>query len=171
MARTRCTVKYGFTITELIIAIVISTIMLCALGIVLANSQRGWNAMYENVYSDVLTDSRVARRKFDSLVRRSVSDKTVVDSDGEWVEVYYFNDSESTFADRYARFYESGGELKVEHGTVDSDEIKSTTEIETVCANVSSCIFKRSGRAVEMVLLLDNGSQSNTVVCSAYNQN
>ena len=145
-------------------------IIVSAFGMALLCGHRTWNVTYAKVYSDVRTDGQVVLRRFDALVRKSVNGQTVIASQ-EQLEVCYFNDSDSTFADRYAILYESDGDMLVEYGTVTSVGVKSTTSVETLCGDVSSCAFSISGKSVEMVLALNDGEQSNTVVSSAYLQN
>ena len=158
----------GLTIVEVMVAVVFLGLAVLALGLVLADSHRGWNRMYNRVYSDVVTDSHVARRTFDRLVRQAGKDYIQVDENGAWAQVRYYADTSSTTLDRYARFYQAGNQLRIEHGTVDPVQVLRT---ETVCSNVSSCLFSRSGKAIEMILRLDNGSETATVMTSAVAHN
>ena len=168
MARGRYRNKSGFTLIELMTAAVISVIVIFGIGIVLSESQRGWNAMYNRIYSGVVTDSHVARRMFDAVVRKSSSQGFLLDNGGSWVEVYYYSDPNSSTVDRYARFFHSGDTLDVEYGQLDP---KETLTVETICRNVSSCKFEGGGRAIQMLLILDDGSQSVTTVTSAVMHN
>jgi hypothetical protein len=70
--------------------------------------------------------------------------------------------------DRYARFYAADGDLNFEYGQLDP---RVTLDVETVCSNVSACTFKQAGQSIQMILTLDNGTQTNTVVSSAVAQN
>jgi Tfp pilus assembly protein PilV len=158
----------GLTVIELMIVTIFLGIMVLALGIVLADSHRGWHTMYNRVYSDVVTEGHVARRTFDSVVRKASTDHISMDPAGAWVEVQYYQDSLSTELDRYARFYVIEGQLKVEHGNLDPGDVLSTT---TICSNVTSCTFSRAGKSVQMVLKLDNGSETATVMSSAVAHN
>ncbi|MHC4738991.1 MAG: hypothetical protein ACYS9Y_08825 [Planctomycetota bacterium] len=158
----------GFTIIELVIAMSVAIIPILAIGIILSDSQRGWNSMYERVYSDVVTDSYVARKTFDTITRKATWERITLAEDGSWIEVYCYANDDSTVIDRYARFYQAEGDLNVEHGDLDTGEILTT---QTVCSNVSNCIFKGAGRSVQMILTLDNGNQSLTTVSSAVMHN
>jgi len=158
----------GFTVIELMIAMIFLGIVTVGVGIVLADSQRGWNQMYNRIYSGVVTDGHVARRMFDTVIRKASRQNIQVDGAGTWVEVYYYADANSAVVDRYARFYLSGEELKVEHGNLDPGDVLSTRRI---CPNVSSCVFTTTGTAVQMVLRLDNGSERATVMSSAVAHN
>ena len=168
MPKKKLTVRRGFTLIELAVTVVISTIVIIGIGVVLADSQRSWNKMYNRVYSDVATDGYVARKMFDAVIRKASREKLLVDEDGNWLEVYYYADGSSTVIDRYARFYETGGQLNIEYGKLDPREILTT---QTVCENVSDCVFKGAGRSAQMILTLDNGSQTVTVASSAVMHN
>jgi hypothetical protein len=88
----------------------------------------------------------------------------LVDGDGAWIEVYSYASPSSTVVDRYSRFYVSDGDLNLEYGQVDP---RATLGVNTVCGNVSACTFKQAGTSVQMILTLDNGTQTNAVVSSA----
>jgi len=168
MIKKRLTALRGFTLIELIIAIVIIVIVIFAIGVVVVNSQRGWNIMYNRIYSDTVTDSYVARRKFDTVMRKASGESFLLDGTGSWLEVYYYADEDSVVVDRYARFYVANGDLNVEYGQLNP---KVTQTVETVCGNVSGCTFKQAGRSAQMILTLDNGEQNSTVVSSAVTHN
>jgi hypothetical protein len=152
----------------LIIAIAIIIIVVLAIGMVLVDGQRGWSTQYDRIYSDVVTDGYVARKKFDAVIRRASGERLLLDDAGSWIEVYYYADDTSTVVDRYARFYVANDTLNVEYGQLSP---KTTLSVETVCGNVSSCVFKQAGKSVQMILKLDNGDQDNTIVCSAVTHN
>ena len=52
----------GLTLVELMVATVLSLIVITGIGIILADSQRGWNAMYNRTYSDVVTFNSITKR-------------------------------------------------------------------------------------------------------------
>ncbi|MHC4541363.1 MAG: PulJ/GspJ family protein [Planctomycetota bacterium] len=168
MNRRRPRASGGFTLVELVITAAIVSIVALAIGVVIVDSQSSWNVMYDRVNSDVVTDGYVARKKFDVVMRRASGEKLVLGDAGGSIEVYYYADASSTAVDRYARFYASDGDLNFEYGQLDP---RVTLDVETVCANVSACAFKQVGRSIQMMLTLDNGTQSNTVVSSAVTQN
>lgn len=159
---------HGFTLIELMITMAICTIVVLGLGVLMADSQKGWNKMYQRVYSDAVSDGYVAKIKFDSIVRKSSRGNFLIDPMGKWVEVYYYQDLKATVPDRYARFYESGDDLNVEYGRVDPRETLST---ETICSNVSDCLFLGSNGSVKMNLSLDDGQQQLTMLTSAIMHN
>lgn len=168
MLKKRITNPKGFTLIELMVAIVVALIVLLGIGAVLADSHRSWNRMYNRIYSDVVTDSYVARRTFDAVIRKASSvDPNLVNYD-DWVEVYYYADANSAVVDRYARFFSTGGQLNVEYGELNP---RQTLTIQTICGNVQGCVFSGTGRSAQMILTLDNGSQTATVVSSAVMHN
>lgn len=168
MIKKRLTASRGFTLTELIIAMAIMLIVILAIGMALVDGQRSWSIQYDRIYSDVITDGYVARRKFDAVMRTASRDNFLLDDTGSWVEVYYYADDTSTVVDRYARFYVANGDLNVEYGQLNP---KVTLTIETVCGNVSGCTFAQVGRSIQMILTLDNGTRTNTVISSAVTHN
>jgi hypothetical protein len=139
-----------------------------AIGVVIVDSQRGWNQMYEHVNSDVATDGYVARKKFDSIIRKSSAESISLGENYDWVEVYYSSGDSSTAIDSYARFYKAENYLKIKYGKLNP---KATLDTDTICGNVSDCKFKHGGRSVQMILKLDNGTQKNTIVTSAVTHN
>ena len=164
MCKNKHTFRPGFTVMELIIAVAASLIVIIAIGAVLAGSQRDWNRMYNRACGDIVTDGYIARRAFDAVIRKASKERFLLDEDGDWLEVYYYADEDSAVVDRYARFYESGGELKIEYGKL---EPKATLSVQTICENVSSCVFRATGTSTQMILTLDDGTQTITVTSSA----
>jgi len=169
MLSGKMTNRAGFSVVELMAATVVSVVVIFGVGAVLVDSQKGWNTTYERTYSGVAIDGDLARRTFDAVMRKASGTNIILDDDtGSAVTVRYYNDSASTILDRYARFYLDGRDLKVEYGNLDPGEVLNTRRL---CTNVSSCAFNTAGRAVEMVLRLDDGSRAATIVSSAVTHN
>lgn len=169
MPKNKITARSSFTMIELMLVVgLIAMILFTGIGIVLVDAQKGWNRMYERIYSDVVTDGYAARRAFDREIRRASGERFLLDSDGDWLEVYSYADSNSISPDRYAHFYEDNGYLKVERGKLNPRETISTS---TICGNVSNCTFKSVGRSAQMLLTLDNGSQTANIISSSVMQN
>lgn len=163
--------RSGLTLVELSVVIAISAIVLFGLGIVLADSVRSWQKMYERANGQVETDASIAQKTFNAIVRKAISNKFLLDADGLWVEVYYSSSAYSALADRYARFYCTGdpnGQLNVEYGQLNP---KQTLSTQTICNNVSSCVFKNSGKSIFMILTLSRGSLALATVSSAFMHN
>lgn len=158
----------GFTLSELMVALAISTIVIFGISVILLDGQRSWQAMYNRIYSDVRSDSCVAKKAFDAVIRKASSSEFLLGQDSSWIEVYYYEDANSTAVDRYARFYMADGQLNLEHGRLTPNEVLTT---QTICENVSNCVFKQAGRSAQMILTLDNGSQTVSVVSSAVMHN
>ena len=160
--------RKGFTLVELMITTVVMLIVGLAIGVVIVDGQTGWNTMYDHMNSDVVTDGYVARKKFDSVMRSASRGQTLLAADGSWIEVYYYASPFSTVVDRYARFYVADGDLNLEYGQI---KPRSTLRVETVCENVSACTFEQAGASVQMILTLDNETQTNTIISSAITHN
>jgi len=168
MIRKKLSGLSGFTVIELAITVIVMVIPILVVGIILADSHRSWHAMYNRVNSDVVTDSYIAAKVFDRLVRRASKDGVFIDDDNKWVEVYYCQDNNSVVVDRYAFFYVADGDLMIQYGRLGPKEALSTR---TVCQNVSGCIFKQVGQSIRMILKLDDGMQTNDVISSAVMHN
>jgi prepilin-type N-terminal cleavage/methylation domain-containing protein len=161
-------VSRGFTLVEVMITIAVMSIIVSAIGIVIIDGQRCWQVLHSQINSDVATDGYVARKKFDAVIRKASGEKILIDSNGNWIEVYYYASDFSTAVDRYARFYETDGTLSMEYGKLNP---RITLGTETVCRNVSDCTFRQAGRSAQMMLTLDDGKQKNTIVTSAVTHN
>ncbi len=161
----------GFTLSELTVAVMISLIVVLSAGMILAGNQKGWSAMFDRVYSDVVTDGYVAKRGFDAIVRKSsiFARLPVLGSTNEFVEVYYYDNVNSAEPDRWARFYTSGGELLVDHGNIDPSTGNTLTAWASMplARNVTSVSFSVIGTNVRMLLNLDNSRELLEVRCSA----
>ena len=105
---------------------------------------------------------------FERLIRRSSSDCVLLDEEQEWVEVHYRQDGGPDAPDSYALFYVDSDELLVEYGELDP---KTSLYTRTVCENVSDCVFKQVGQSIQMILTLDDGTQTNSIVSSAIMHN
>ena len=168
MPRKRTAAQHGFTLIELMIAITASMIVMLGLGLVLSNSQKSWNQLYTRSFSDVVGESNVAGIKFKDIIRKASQYGFVVDSKGKGLEVYYYNTDDANDVDRYAHFYESDGDLNLEIGKLNPRE---TLEVQTICENVTECLFTAAGRSAQMTLTLDNGSRKISTVTSAFLHN
>ena len=168
MPKQRFNLKAGLTIVELMVAVGVGIIIFAGVTVLLVDSQRGWNRMYSQLYSDVVTDSFIARKTFDSIIRKSASAYSSIDDEGSWLEVCYYADEFSVVPDLYARFYESGGDLNIEYGTLDP---KQTTSVQTICSNVVNCVFKKVGKSAQMILTTEEDSQQIATITSAVMHN
>ena len=158
----------GFTLIELVIAMSIGTAVFFGLAFMMGDAQRSWNNLHHKAYSSVTADSFAARNTFDRLIRKSSGKKFLVGPANEWIEVYYYNDINSTNTDRYGRLYTDGSDLVVEYGKVDP---RATVDKITLCSYVSKCEFGATDGAVQMWLDLVDGSDTVSVMSSAIMQN
>jgi len=158
----------GFTLTEVMVVIVITLIFILSLGTVLVDAHRGWGIMYRRVNGEVVTGGYIARRTFDSMVRKGCKENVSLGPLSKWCEIQYYSNEITTVADCYTLFYVLEGNLKVEQGIVDPRAELSTR---TVCGNVTNCTFSEIGDSVRMVLELDDGTNSRAVVSSAVMHN
>ena len=167
-AKPRKRLRCGFSLTELVVTIVIALIVILAVGTVIADGVGGWGKMYEAVYSDVRDDSFIARKTFDRVIRNAIRQPFSVNdpAGGTWVEVYYYSTSSMPVVDRYARFYASRRALILERGTFTPGDpgSRSVLSMEMVCTNVVSCIFKADGRSAQMILSLNNRTMPRDLV-------
>ena len=162
--------RRGFTLTELAVVVLIAPFVMLSMGIVLVDSQRGWNQMFNRVNNNgVVNDGYVARKAFDAVVRKSSIIRENL-GDGE-IELYYYNDpANSTRLDRYARFYVDDTELLLDYGQLDLNGNPSEiTQTITLANNVEAVNFYVNSAYlhVQMVLRLNNGSESLIVMTSA----
>jgi prepilin-type N-terminal cleavage/methylation domain-containing protein len=161
-------IRAGLTLVELMITMFISLIILLAASIPLVNSQKAWNSMYNDIYSQAANESLIAVKRFDRVVRNASSTNISIDPAGCWVEVYYYSGSSATTPDRYARFYRQNSELVLDCGIRTP---KQTLTLQTLCQNVSNCKFRAVGTSVQMFLTLNNGNKEITVASSALMNN
>ncbi len=168
MSIQRINLKTGLTTLELVVAFTVGIMIFAGVAVLLVDSQRGWNRMYSRLNSDAVTDSFIVRKTFDSTVRKSASAYCSIDDDGSWLEVCYYADEFSLVPDRYARFYETDGDLNIEYGTLNP---KATASVQTVCSNVADCLFKRIGTSAQMILTTEEDSQHITTITSAVMHN
>ncbi len=163
----------AFTLTELMVTMVLATIIILGMGVILVDNQRGWSAMYDRTFSDVVTDAYISRDVFVKTVRKSSLKAYAIGTDGEFVQVYHYQDAGVTIPDRYSKFYVSSGSLLVEHGDLDPGtwDTMSVLSTMTLAQNVNSVKFAVAGTSVQMVLTLDNNKEAMTITCSAVRHN
>lgn len=171
MKRKTIKSKHGFTLTELAATLILAAIVILAMGVVLVDSQRGWHQTFNRVFSDVVTDGYVARKTFDTIVRKSSYKREQIGAD--FVEVYYYNDPDTSVQlDKYAKFYKLGDKLFVDYGQLDaSGNPTGQASTVTLARNVQGASFSLAGVSIQMSLQLDDGSQQLAVMTSAVRHN
>lgn len=163
--------RSGVTLIELAVVMVIAPIVVLSMGILLVDSQRGWNQMYNRLTSGVVNDAYVANRAFEAVVRKSSINREQL-GDGEIILYYYNDPMSSTWLDRYARFYTAGTKLLIDYGQLDSNwNPGGRIQTITLAHNVKAANFYVVGVCVQMVLSFDNGSESLIVATTAMRHN
>ncbi len=165
MKRIRC--YFGFTITELILAIAISSILILTMGVVMVDTQRGWMDSYAKVHGGAVTDAAVAKTAFDKVVRKASRSLYLFDADDDITVYYYDNWLTSTDPDRSARFYRSidnPSEMYIQHSDIETGEVLAEVLLAT---NVADLEFKPNSGGLEMKLALDDGREETTVITTA----
>lgn len=134
------TFRKAMTITELLITSVMSGIVIFGLGVVLVHTQRDWENMYERVNGETASDAYTAKRAFESVVRSSsVSLRPpALNINGDFIELYLYENLWSNSIDSYARFYVENGELILICGSLSDPGYKEITGSETGVIKVSS---------------------------------
>lgn len=159
----------GFSITELILAIAVSAILVLTIGVVMLDTQRGWLDTYAKVHGGASGDAAMAKTAFDRVVRKA-SRSYYTRSAADDITVYYYADwMTSATLDRYARFYRSidhPSEMYVQHGEISVDGRKMIAEVQ-LASNVTDLEFKPVDSGIEMKLALDDGREATTIVTTA----
>ena len=71
----------AFTLTELMVAILLAVIVLLGVASVIADAQKGFNRIYNKVNVGIVPEGYVAELEFDSAVRKAVINRA--DGEGE----------------------------------------------------------------------------------------
>ena len=164
----------GFTITELVLAIAVSSILVLTIGIVMVDTQRGWMDSYAKVHGGAAADAMMTKTAFDKVIRKA--SRSIYHFNGlDDITVYYYDNwLTSTDLDRYARFYRSvnePSEMYIQHGQLEAGIKKDILAEVLLASNVVDLEFKPISGGFEMKLALDDGREATTVVSTAILQN
>ena len=168
MKRIRC--HFGFTITELILAIAISSILVLTMGVVMVDSQRGWMDSYAKVHGGATADAMMAKAAFDRVIRKASRSIYHFDGLDDLTVYYYDNWLSSEELDRYARIYrseENPSEMYIQHGEFKEGEKGDILSEVLLASNVADLEFKPISGGLEMKLALDDGREATTVITTA----
>ena len=168
MKQIRC--YLGFTITEMVLAIAVSSILVLTMGVVMVDTQRGWMDSYAKVHGGATADAMMAKTAFDKVIRKASRSIYHFDALDDITVYYYDNWLASADLDRYARFYRSAdttSEMYIQHGTLESGVKKDVTAEVLLASNVENLEFKPVSGGIEMKLALDDGREATTVVSMA----
>jgi len=184
--KTHTKTLFGFTLVELMVTILISTIVIAAIGVVMVDSIKSFPQMNERAQGSVVTDAYVAKAAFDRICRKASIkfSQPQIGSVASSLEVYYYNDGNSPALDRYATFSASGNQLQVTYGQCSISFPTSgptvtkigTVNTEILATTVDSSIqyplmFRTDGADIIMVLRLKKGNQAMTVTSAAVRHN
>ena len=160
----------GFTLIELLVGVVLSLVVVLSVANVIADSQKGYNDLYNKAYSDTAFEEAIMDKVFASVIRQACqqASSTTLDENGQWIEVQYYSSTDTENLDRYAKFYKFNKELVLEKGIV---EPRQTLSLQTLCENVESVEFTKVGSSAQIFLQLDDGIVQRTVTVSAVMQN
>ena len=100
----KSTMRFGVTLVELMVTLLIATLVMAGIGVAMIDSIKGLPKMYERTEGNVINDAYVARATFDSVCRKASIKLAGIDSGGTYLEVYYYNDANSTSLNRYTQF-------------------------------------------------------------------
>jgi prepilin-type N-terminal cleavage/methylation domain-containing protein len=178
-AETSRRAKRAFTLVEMSVAMVASSIMFLAIVGVLASSHKEWNQTYERVHGQVVTDAYVVRKVFDRIVRQaSVSWCDPLDSVGSSITLGLYPADGFLVeppGNRYATFSLSDGNLILEEGDLDTSGLKPACRghdsTQTLASHVTSCTFWRSGPCIHMSMVINDGKTELPVALTATRHN
>jgi len=189
---TRKKHRSGFTLVELMVTMLISLILISAVGTVLVGGQRSWNRAYRSANKRIKTDALAAMAAFRTVGRKSdrsnynitnsspipiplAQANTAVVSGNKVTFNYwkYPRDGRRRYSPaqipasptHYATFYFQGDQLKVEYGTVPN----TPTHTQILAQNVSDCKFEHTQiggvgqRCVRMTLTLVDPEDGETI--------
>ncbi len=169
MKITDCRDRSGFTLIELMVTILISVMVFGGIGLVIADSHRGWNKMYNRNNTGVVPDSYVAGKAFDHICRRAYSLVVVLGGSSDTLTVFYYAnpaalppEKPEPLPDSYARFYLSGTNLMVDYGSLVPNTFNlqsppaSTQKLAEKISSVRFSVPERGPACTQMMLTLDN---------------
>ncbi|MDH4202081.1 MAG: type II secretion system GspH family protein [Phycisphaerae bacterium] len=165
----------GFTLIEIAAVIVMVGMMTLGAGVLLANGQKSWGRLFGRVYGDQAIDSFAAQKAFDAVCRKASLRKYVLNGSGNLLELYYWDGSSTASTpEHYARFYQSGEDMFVEYGSLETGTWQPDTgaPVTTVklAGDVDSLTFTVEGTSVQMFLnYIDENMMP--VVCSSVRHN
>lgn len=176
--RAKSRLMRGLTLIELIITAVIAVIIVFVIGVVLVDSQRDYNRMYERTQGSVATDAYVAQKAFERIVRKASVNNIFIDNPAgaTSVTVFYYQDPNATTPDSYATFFRSGPNLlQVSEGPANSTTnpwtLGSATSTTTLATTVQSVSFSYTGACVRMVLTLGDSTRTLTITAAGVRHN
>ena len=158
----------GLTLIELMVTLLAAMVLIVGVSAMLYHGHVGYSRLFRRVNSEVVRNAYEARRTFDRIVRRSSIRRCDLADGNNTAYVYYFTNPQDVTIkdpDRYAKFYVSGTQLRLEQGNVQAGTFGLPLPGRTATGEMPHAqkvtapgvgIFSRQGNAVRMVLILDN---------------
>lgn len=159
--------QQGFTLVELVVTIIISSILVSAIAVVMMDTQRSWSNSYSKVFGGAVNDAAVAKTAFDHIVRKASHLTHQLNSTDDLTVYYYADWENSTELDRSARIYRSAlnpSEMYIEHTRINDNYLTSKV---LLSENVADLEFLPIHDGYTMKLALDDGHEQIMVVSTA----
>lgn len=174
--RQNRTINRGFTLIEMLVAIVASSILILCVGTLLASSQQQYNRINDRVNGPIATDGLAAQRTFDAVCRKSSWRKCQLDMSGSDLTLYYYRTgSTSSIPEKYARFHLIGEQLVVDHGDLKSGQWipdTSSTPVRMVLTDRAENVqFTLQDQSISMVLTFDPAANVQPITCASVRNN
>jgi prepilin-type N-terminal cleavage/methylation domain-containing protein len=157
----------GFSLLELMVCSAILLIATLAAAGILVGAQQGWQKVNDDALAGLVDEGRAARIVFQKAVRRASLRHLEIGAQGDWIELPYYETPESDRLDRYATLSWSQGRLRLEEGRMDMLGTREALRDSIVCTNVSGCVFRRDGTAVQMNLTIHDAATTVTLAAAA----
>jgi len=142
---------FGFTLVELIMAMLVSLVLILVVGIVLAGGQRSWNRTYNSANKRIKSDALGAASVFSSIGRKSDRGSYILNDSGD-IEFRYWSYARDGRSRREPRatpthfanfiFDEGAEQLKVDYGKLYPSRRLESTQV--LAENVTGCLFTHS---------------------------
>lgn len=161
--------RAGFTLVELVTTMAAGMAIVLAMGFIMFDNQRYWNAAYGRANGDPAIDRFVAQTVFDSVVRKSSKQYAWIDSDAQTLRLFYYDDTPTPAPTQYAQFDVKNDTLVVTYGTLKPGTYTPNGSLSEVrlCDSVKDIHFALAGTDVLMTLTLADQPNDRVVTCSA----
>jgi|GEM_PF-7113001 len=166
----------GFTLIELTIGIIASTLFSLALGTVFVDATLAWGDNFEKAYSDINAESTGIKNRFRTMVRKGLDDQIAIQTTNpSSLTVYMYEDASSyPNADIFERLtYDSDAKTLLWERYYAND-VSTAIETQLVSSKMTSCTFSDNSTAVTMGFTLTDtidSSKTAEVITTAVMQN